>query len=129
MDVAQCTKQSDHAQFPTPGSCFCTSCATWLKCFFSQAERKELRLLGSVGRMAGVSPYRLPVVSRALVPLPPRGRRKRRRPLMLRPEPSTDTRFYATTGFNEQVLIKVSPLCPWAGLFNPSLACLPRAET
>ncbi|NWT60379.1 ERIC3 protein, partial [Erythrocercus mccallii] len=62
--------------------------------------------------------YRLPVISRCLVPVPPpRPRRRRRRPRVLRPEPSTATRFYPTTGFNEQVLIRnsrgypKSPLC------------------
>ncbi|NWU40736.1 ERIC3 protein, partial [Hylia prasina] len=62
--------------------------------------------------------YRLPVITRGLVPAPPpRLRRRRRRALALRPEPSTARRFYPTTGFNEQVLIRntrgypKSPLC------------------
>ncbi|XP_066181619.1 glutamate-rich protein 3 [Sylvia atricapilla] len=83
--------------------------------FARGGERKELRLLDY---MAGVSPYRLPVIKRCLVPAPPpRTRRRRRRALMLRPEPSTATRFYPTTGFNEQVLVRntrgypKSPLC------------------
>ncbi|NXU68956.1 ERIC3 protein, partial [Horornis vulcanius] len=62
--------------------------------------------------------YRLPVINRCLVPVPPpRLRRRRRRALVLRPQPSTAKRFYPTTGFNEQVLIRntrgypKSPLC------------------
>ncbi|NXU96430.1 ERIC3 protein, partial [Cettia cetti] len=64
--------------------------------------------------------YRLPVINRCPVPVPvppPRLRRRRRRALALRPEPSTAKRFYPTTGFNEQVLIRntrgypKSPLC------------------
>ncbi|XP_066049136.1 glutamate-rich protein 3 [Chamaea fasciata] len=83
--------------------------------FACGGERNELRLLDA---MAGVSPYRLPVIGRCLVPVPPPGMRgRRRRALVLRPEPSTATRFYPTTGFNEQVLIRntrgypKSPLC------------------
>ncbi|NXB76003.1 ERIC3 protein, partial [Donacobius atricapilla] len=64
--------------------------------------------------------YRLPVVGRCPVPVPPpspRARRRRRRALALQPQPSTATRFYPTTGFNQQVLIRntrgypKSPLC------------------
>lgn len=95
---------------------------------FSQGERNELRLLSSMECMGGVSPYRLPVLSRCLVPVPPpRLRRRRRRVLSLRAEPCMPRRFYPTTAFNEQVLIRVSGLWPSTGVFLSSLVCLPRA--
>ncbi|XP_063262903.1 glutamate-rich protein 3 isoform X2 [Prinia subflava] len=98
-------------------------------------ERHALRLLSSAGRTAGAAPLRLPAFGRCCpvpvsvsvpvsvpvpvpVPVPPpRLRRRRRRARALRPEPSTARRFYPTTAFNEQVLVRntrgypKSPLC------------------
>ncbi|XP_063262902.1 glutamate-rich protein 3 isoform X1 [Prinia subflava] len=101
----------------------------------SKGERHALRLLSSAGRTAGAAPLRLPAFGRCCpvpvsvsvpvsvpvpvpVPVPPpRLRRRRRRARALRPEPSTARRFYPTTAFNEQVLVRntrgypKSPLC------------------